>query len=270
MTPESLGNLNGDGVTDIYVRQGSIGGLASYKQYWFRSGKTGSALWSKSFTDPTHLSHMGSDMDGDGTTEIIASPLLWYYGSPPASTTVKMFRGSNGALKWSQTLTGAYWLYPVGDMNDHGRHDVLVCSVPTASSGGKVSFKAVAKNGVNGANLWQKTGLSIPVPPGITWAEIGWNNAYSYGDDMGDLNGDGKDDVAFGTIFYYYKFPMDRGNRAKYFFLSGNGGGTLSTFYIDIHGTRLGLDPYAFYLGPVSGRRAILIHTDLVQNMFLL
>ena len=202
-TPASLADLDGDGVPDMYVYQYFVGGSTSLKQWWFRSGATGASIWSKSYAAPTWLSEMSGDVDGDARGDILVCPIL--SSSPPVSSTVKMLRGSNGGTIWSKTVTGAYRASPVGDMNGDGKPDVMLTSYPTGLSGSYVSFKAVAKNGVNGVNLWQKTsGLNVPVPSGTTWAGIGWKRAYSYAYNMGDMNGDGREDAAINIEFRFF------------------------------------------------------------------
>ena len=264
-------DLNGDGVPDMYVCQSSIGGSPSYKKWWFRSGKTGAALWSKSFTNPTWLYRMGGDLDGVARGDILASPLLALYASPPVSSSVQMLRGSNGWTIWSKTVTGAYQASPVGDMNGDGRRDVMLTSYPTSLSGSNVNFKAIAKNGVNGVNLWQKTsGLSIPVPAGITWAHIGWTGAYSYTYNMDDLNGDGREDTAIGVVFHFWKSSTNCGTRGKAFVVNGNDGGTIFSFYVRTYQFNLGNVPMLFNAGNVAGTSQpdVLVYTNLAYYMY--
>jgi len=191
-----VGDVNGDGVPDVVVGapEARPGGRYDAGQATVYSGKDGSVL--HSFAGTSSIEFLGAsvagpgDLNGDGKPEIAV-------GAPRASQwkgSVRAFSGKNGSLLWEavgatkgEALGTA--LSVTGDMNADGVPDLLA-GAPSASVGGR-EHCGVARV------LSGKDGKALLTLEG----EVAWESFGTVVAPAGDVNGDGKPDIAVGGWF---------------------------------------------------------------------
>eukprot|EP00434_Breviolum_minutum_P046697 symbB.v1.2.042658.t1/scaffold10669.1/size1553/1 len=198
--PRMLGDVNGDGIDDVvgfatdgvYVSQGNASGVFSsaylaYGAYGVSSG------WSDQDTYPRML----GDVNGDGIDDVVGFATDGVYVSQG---------NASGVFSSAYLAYGAYGVssgwpshdtYPrmLGDVNGDGIDDV----VAFASDGVYVSHGSVS--GYFGTALKADAGFSN---------NSGWSSQNTYPRMLGDVNGDGVDDIAgFATGGVYVGLGVD-------------------------------------------------------------
>jgi len=159
-----IGDLDGDGVTDLVAGTGDTSSLV-----FALSGATGVVLWQRDVGGTAwHLSAL-EDLDADGVCEVVVG--TWGAGS------VRLLAGATGAPIWQSGVVGANAMrvVPADDVDGDGVPDVAVSSWDTAGH---------LLSGATGQGLW-----SLPTGA-LTWA----------GDAVPDVTGDGLREVAFGDF----------------------------------------------------------------------
>jgi hypothetical protein len=213
--PGTAGDVNGDGYDDIIVGAGASYGVGFNKAFVYLGSPTGlscgagcpvdataAAAWT--FTIPQATANVGGgvgtagDLNGDGYSDVLVGAPLYDDGAKVDAGMVWAFLGSSAGPSsmptWSAVgdQAGAqlgYGLGTAGDVNGDGYADFLV-SAPRYDNGQTDEGRVYLY-------LGSATG------PGASAAWIGEpDKAYTaYGSavhTLGDLNGDGFDDVVIG------------------------------------------------------------------------
>ncbi|WP_328538770.1 FG-GAP-like repeat-containing protein [Streptomyces sp. NBC_00344] len=178
----SAGDLDGDGYSDLVVS-----GSHSADSIVVRGGAGG---LSGGYAVPGHGTHTATgDFNGDGHTDLLAVATSDPVGDDPTGSDSEILYGplsATGVPASSEPFDDAsvYNIYAVrtGDINGDGRSDL--------------ALTAYAGEGYSMSRLYLSTGTGLKrsavSPPAI------WDR--SAGFTFGDLNGDGRDDLAFGNL----------------------------------------------------------------------
>ncbi|MBC8404509.1 MAG: hypothetical protein H8E15_04745 [Planctomycetes bacterium] len=171
------GDVNGDGIDDYVI--GNPDGSDGMGKVEVKSGADGSLIWE--FEGLVSGQQVGcrvggvGDVNGDGFADIASSGGGTFIAS-----------GATGEIL--QRLPAGNFCR-ANDLNGDG-HDDIVISFPGATPNGLPSGEAVAYSGIDGAALWRMTG---------PWLNADFGHAI---DIVGDLNGDGSNEVLIGAPAY--------------------------------------------------------------------
>ena len=185
--PAHTGDVDGDGRTDlIFIGQGWSGGGLNIRVK--RSNGDGTwTSWSQIHGDGagvhTHRVHTG-DVDGDGRTDLIFVGQNW--SGTGLNIRVKRSNGDGTWTHWSQIHGdgGGVHVHPshVGDVDGDGRTDLVFVGQNWSGSGLNIRVKRS-----NGDGTWTHWSDILPDGGGV----------HAYPAHIGDVDGDGRDDLVF-------------------------------------------------------------------------
>jgi len=197
--PLTLEDVNGDGKGDIAVgavHENAGGNFHQGRAYVF-SGADGSLLFTLDTPNPPG-SHFGSslavgDVNGDGRREI-AVGAGEDVGGNSGQGRAYVFSGADGSLLFTldtpNPQAGAFFgvSVAVGEVNGDGKGDIAVGAVFEDVGGNADQGRAYVFSGADGSLVFT---LDTPNPQADAW----------FGDRLavGDVNGDGKADMAVAT-----------------------------------------------------------------------
>lgn len=230
-----IGDIDGDGHAEFAV--GSRGNNpygTNAGRVTVYSGATGLALHNLDGESPgdqfSESMAAAGDVDGDGLADLIVG--AWANGAGGAAAgRAYVYSAATGAPVY--TFTGAApgdnlgdSVAGAGDVNGDGFDDVIVGS-PTHDMGASNTGMAQVFSGADGSVLWTFHGENTNDRLGVCVAGIG------------DLDGDGHDDVAAGAPLYDGSgFSND--NRGRVYVYSGRTGALLYTLTGEAEGDNFG------------------------------
>ena len=165
------GDLNGDGKTDIVLRNTDDGSVGAWLGNGLRLGSTGVIAGAV----PAAWVIVGvGDLDGDGKADIVwrntdtGDVAVWQGNGANAPTTTGVIVG---------TLPAAWVIAGIGDLDGNGKADIVLRNTDT----GDVA-------------VWQGNGVNAPTTTGVIAEEVSaaWVIA-----GIGDLDGNGKADIVW-------------------------------------------------------------------------
>ena len=233
------GDADGDGHADILVGA-SLASGAGPASGWagVYSGDGGSLLWEMDGRHPGDLAGAGvglvGDVDEDGTDDVVVAASgnggEAYLLSGGDGDLIHRFRGRSGAGQ----AYGTFFASGAGDIDADGTPDVFVGDY-LAGRGATV--------GTGAAYVYSgRTGRPLHVLRG---EEVG--GGYGPGRGVGDVNGDGHDDL----IIAAYTSSIGAPTAGRAYVVSGADGSTLRTITSTVVGDNFGVDALA--LGDVDG-----------------
>ena len=226
----AVGDVDGDGRDDIAVSAcgQDVGGNRNQGQAYVFSGANGSLLFTLDTPNPRrgllfgHSLAMG-DVDGDGRDDVVV-------GAPNFGAReqgrVYVFSGASGSLLFTldspDPQPEQYFgeLLAVGDLNGDGKRDIAVRSSRLLGGGSAVYLFS----GASGSLLFTLESPRPPLPPYPCW-DCGME-IFGASLAMGDVDGDGRDDVVVGTPWHSVAGNGGQGQGRAYVF-SGAGGSLL-------------------------------------------
>ena len=224
-----VGDLSGDGLNDLLITHGNTNILEALR------GNSGSVIWQWSPINYGYAQsgpYIGDivDLNGDGIKDVLVYVYSQSYG---IRSDVYAIRGNNGVTLWQKSVVGSGSIdeTSLGDVDKNGINDVLIHMLNDTT--GYQSFGPV--RGSDGNEMWSWGGypnsyyissyatdlnndnandLLVRIQYYISgiyyvnlyaikgnngnymWDESqSGNNAYLYGNPIGDINGDGFNDV---------------------------------------------------------------------------
>lgn len=192
-----LGDLDGDGRSEFAfgIPNRQVGPpYFSVGEVEVRSGASGAllrTLRSTYYRFGVALQRMG-DVNNDGLEDLCVTS--WFVQSLQSDGGCHVFSGLDGSTLWQVTgdtpYTGPTFGYALANAGDHdgdGVADLLVGVPGTTTNYGRAVGSAELRSGVNGALLENWTGYS------------GWDYFGYALTGLGDVNGDGRPDLAIGA-----------------------------------------------------------------------
>ncbi len=196
-----VGDVNGDGKADIAVAAsaGTVGENVWQGQVYIFSGVDGSLLFTLDAPTPQPLAFFGQslgvgDVNGDGKADVAVGASGKDVGGNKGQGQAYVFSGADGSLLFTldspDLQAGAHFgaSMAVADVNGDDKGDVAVGASWGDVSGHRGEGRVYVFSGANGSLLF-----ALSTPSSSEGGDFGWSVA------AGDVNGDGKGDIAIGA-----------------------------------------------------------------------
>ena len=191
--------MNGDGKADIVVGADgeSMGSKASQGRAYVFSGADGSLLFTLDTPNPQGLGYFGvnpavGDVNGDGKADIVVGAPGENAGGNDHQGRAYVFSGADGSLLFTldtpnPPANGYFGVntVAVGDVNGDGKADIAVGAPDENAGGNAAQGRMYVFSGADHSLLWT---LDTPNPQA--------NGYFGFRGAVGDVNGDGKADIA--------------------------------------------------------------------------
>ncbi|UCH86990.1 MAG: FG-GAP repeat protein [Dehalococcoidia bacterium] len=197
----AVGDVNGDGKADIAVGapNESVNGNEYQGRVYVFSGADGSLLLTLDTSNPQGPAGFGAsvamgDVDGDGKADIAVGANGEGVSGNGYQGRAYVFCGADGSLLFTldtpnpQADARFGWTLAMGDVDGDGKADIAIGATPEDVGGNADQGRAYVFSGADGSLLFT---LDTPNPQ--AYAYFGYSLA------VGDVNGDGKRDIAVGA-----------------------------------------------------------------------
>ena len=224
--PVAVGDVNGDGKADIAVGapgETGVGNTTQGRAYVF-SGADGSLLLTLDDPNPQTNADFGysvavGEVNGDGKADIAVGATGEDVDGNVDQGRAYVFSGADGSLLLTlddpnpQTNALFGWSLAVGNVNGDGRADIAVVAPGETVAGNITQGRVYVFSGADGSLLFT---LDTPNPQAQAWTDASVA--------LGDVNGDGKGDIAVGALN-----ETVAGNSGRAYVFSGADGSLLFT-----------------------------------------
>jgi len=222
----AVGDVNGDGNADIAVGAPyeDADGNADQGQAYVFSGGDGSLLFTLGTPNPKANAYFGrslalGDVNSDGKEDTAVGAPLEDVSGNSGQGRAYVFSGADGSLLFTldtpnpRPVAEFGYSLAVGDTDGDGKEDIAVGS-PTWSVGRWDQLgRAYVFSGADSSLLF-----TLDTPNRQEYGGFGWSLA------LGDVNGDGKEDIAVGAPWEYVNLGQVSDNQGRAYVFSGADG----------------------------------------------